>query len=79
MAVKPEVILGDITTLDVDVIVNDFDRICQMTFTIHPIVYLNRVSHIDINGTERGINGHGHTDNKILSDSPIAKEVSAKA
>jgi dUTP pyrophosphatase len=59
---------------NVDVIVNDFDRICQMTFTIHPTVYLNRVPHIDINGTERGINGHGHTDNKILSDSPLVKE-----
>lgn len=64
---------------DEPIIIKDFERICQIAFVRRPNITLRLVDNINTNDTVRGINGHGHTNNKTLSDSPIAKEVSAKA
>ena len=64
---------------DEPIIIKDFERICQIAFVRRPNITLRLVDNINTNDTVRGINGHGHTNNKTLLDSPIAKEVSPKA
>ena len=71
------VILRNIS--DEPIVIKDFERICQIAFVRRPIVTLNVVDHIDVNGTDRGVNGHGHTNNKILLDSPIVRKTSENA
>ena len=71
------VILRNIS--DEPIIIKDFERICQIAFVRRPNVVLRSVDNIDTTGTVRGINGHGHTNNKILSDSPIVEKASETA
>ena len=71
------VILRNIS--DEPIIIKDFERICQIAFVRRPNVVLRSVDNIDTTGTVRGINGHGHTNNKTLSDSPIVRKASETA
>lgn len=71
------VILRNIS--DEPIIIKDFERICQIAFVRRPNIILRLVDVINTTGTVRGINGHGHTNNKTLSDSPIVRKASETA